>query len=160
MTPVELAQWAWRHGIPAHAMDDLSAILGAASMPGATESTGSEARVQSQVRLVAASLDMRLFRNNVGVLKNEAGTPVRYGLCNDTPALNKQFKSHDLIGWRRVTITPEMVGTIIAQFTSLETKHEGWVYRGNEHEQAQARWGALVVADGGYSRFVSNVGDL
>ena len=43
MIPIELTEWAWRHGIPAHAIDELSLILGMASAHAATGSgsTGS-----------------------------------------------------------------------------------------------------------------------
>lgn len=58
---------------------------------------------------------IRLFRNNVGVLRDENGTPVRYGLCTG---------SSDLIGWTAVTITPSMVGRKLAIFTAQEVKTE------------------------------------
>jgi hypothetical protein len=46
-------------------------------------------------------------------LQDRRGVPVRYGL---------QPGSSDLIGWRTVTITPEMVGQQVAVFTSIEVK--------------------------------------
>lgn len=152
--PVEIRQWAVRHHVGQDALAELSAILGSTG----TEETGarSESNVQSRVRLAAPAAGMRLWRNNVGVLTDDRGVPVRYGLANDTKALNDRLKSHDLIGWRRVVISPPMVGSLIAQFVSLECKREGW--RPGEspaREQAQERWAALVVADGGYSRFVT-----
>jgi ribosomal protein S19 len=39
--------------------------------------------------------------------------PVQFGLCKG---------SADLIGWKRVTVTPEMVGSTVAVFTSIEVK--------------------------------------
>ncbi|WP_366654462.1 VRR-NUC domain-containing protein [Fodinicurvata sp. EGI_FJ10296] len=39
--------------------------------------------------------------------------PLHAGLCVGSP---------DLVGWRAVTITPEMVGAQIAQFTGIEVK--------------------------------------
>lgn len=56
----------------------------------------------------------RLFRNNVGQYKDKAGNWIRYGVCNPGGA--------DLIGWTRVTITPEHVGRTLAIFTALEVK--------------------------------------
>lgn len=159
MIPNELRQWARRHHVGEDAMAELSGMLGAIATPGSS-ADGSEARVQSQVRLAAPAAGMRLFRNNVGVLKNEAGTPVRYGLANDSPALNQRLKSSDLIGWRRLVVQPEMVGGIVAQFVSLETKHESWSYRGDDREEAQQRWLALVSADGGYAKFVTGAGQI
>lgn len=154
--PVDLQGWAARHGVRPEAVAELAGLLGAEATA-TSDGTGSEGRVQSQVRLAAPSLGYRLFRNNVGALLDERGVPVRYGLCNDTKALNKRFKSGDLIGWRRRVIGPADVGATIAQFVSLEIKHEGWRYTGDEHEQAQQRWAALVAVDGGHARFVSSV---
>lgn len=159
MIPLELREWAARHGVGATAMGELSAMLGAVAMP--TESVGSEARVQSLVRLAAPAAGMRLFRNNVGVLKDERGVPVRYGLANDSPALNKRLKSSDLIGWRRLPITPEMVGFAVAQFVSIECKREGWRPSSRDaRELAQGAWLALVTADGGYAKFVTDAAQL
>lgn len=152
--PVEIRQWATRHHVGQDALAELSAILGSTG----NEETGtrSESNVQSRVRLAAPAAAMRLWRNNVGVLQDERGVPVRYGLANDTKALNERLKSHDLIGWRRLLIAPEHVGSIVAQFVSIECKREGWRPRESPaREQAQERWAALVVADGGYSRFVT-----
>ncbi len=98
---------------------------------------------------------MRLWRNNVGVLKDERGVPVRYGLANDSPQLNKRLKSSDLIGWRRLDIG----GQVVAQFVALECKREDWKRRPNDaHETAQEAWLSLVAADGGYAKFTT--GDL
>lgn len=155
MLPTELRHWALRHHVSLEALAELSALLGSDGTPTAGEASGSEARVQSRVRLAAPYADMRLWRNNVGAIKDDRGVPVRYGLANDNPALNKRLKSSDLIGWRRRVIAPADVGTTIAQFATLECKHEGWTYRGDEHEEAQQRWIGLVVADGGYGRFIT-----
>lgn len=155
--PIELRTWALRHGVTEAALAELAGVLGAAA---ATEPGGSESRVQSEIRLAAPSLGMRLFRNNVGALKDERGVPVRYGLANDSKALNQRLKSGDLIGWRRRLVTPEMVGSTIAQFVSIECKAPGWTYRGDDHEQAQQRWAALVVTEGGYGRFATGAEQL
>lgn len=56
---------------------------------------------------------VRAFRNNVGSGYTMDGTFIRYGL---------HVGSGDLIGWRTVTITPDMVGKPIAQFLSVEVK--------------------------------------
>lgn len=153
--PVDLRTWALRHGLTEGALLELGEILGAGSQPEGEEGA-SEARVSSRVRLAAPHFDMKLWRNNVGALIDKRDIPVRFGLANDSPQLNKRIKSGDLIGWRRVTITPEMVGSVIAQFVSIETKKAGWKYTGDDHEQAQQRWAALVALAGGYARFVSD----
>lgn len=153
--PLELRTWAMRHHVGEDALRELSDLLGAGTLPG-NVGGGSEARVQSQVRLAAPRHNMRLFRNNVGSLRDERGVPVRFGLANDSPSLNARLKTADLIGWRRLTIAPEMVGYAVAQFVSLECKAADWKYRGDDHEQAQQRWAALVAADGGHARFVTS----
>lgn len=56
---------------------------------------------------------VRLFRNNVGTLRDARGGYVTYGLC---------VGSSDLIGYKTVTITQEMVGQQIAQFVAIEGK--------------------------------------
>ena len=150
--PIEIRAWAVRHHVGEDALAELAAMLGS----GGTEESGAgEGNVPSRVRLAAPGQAMRLWRNNVGVLKNEQGVPVRYGLANDTKALNERLKSADLIGWRRVLVTPEMAGTVVAQFVSIECKREGWRFSGDERETAQQRWAALVAAEGGYARFVT-----
>jgi len=156
---VEMKTWALRHHVSLEALAELADLLGAPTQPNDT-GAGSESLVASQVRLAAPALGMRLFRNNVGVLKNEAGTPVRYGLANDSPALNKKLKSSDLIGWRRFEIQPQHVGSCIAQFVALETKRQGWAYTGDDREQAQQRFLALVLADGGHARFTTGPHEL
>lgn len=158
MVPVELRTWALRHRVSEAALGELAGLLGVDAAPMIGE--GSESRVQSEIRLAAPSLGMRLHRNNVGCLKNENGVPVRYGLANDSPQLNARLKSSDLIGWRRLVVTPEHVGTTVAQFVSIECKAPGWRYRGDDREQAQQRWLALVAAEGGYGRFATSAASL
>lgn len=157
--PLELTAWARRHHVGVDALAELSALLGAGSIPESTGG-GSESKVQSEVRLAAAAKGYRFWRNNVGVLKDRNGVPVRYGLANESKALNSRLKSADLIGWRSLQITPQHVGTTVAQFASAEVKHEGWSYRGGDHEEAQARWAALVTASGGLGLFISNAESL
>lgn len=64
----------------------------------------SEAAIQKRVMIEATRLGLRVFRNNVGVLKDRRGIPVTYGLC---------VGSTDLIGW-----TPK------GQFVAIECKTE------------------------------------
>ncbi len=73
-----------------------------------------EADLLRAVLLVASRLGAKLWRNNVGVLRDVRGGYVTYGVGNPGGS--------DLIGYRTVTVTPEMVGTTIAQFVALEVK--------------------------------------
>jgi hypothetical protein len=60
--------------------------------------------------------DVRLFRNNVGVLPRPEGGMLTYGLC---------IGSSDLIGLKSIIVTPEMVGERVALFVALEGKVHG-----------------------------------
>lgn len=150
-------QWAFRHHISIQALNELKGLFGLHGNAETSIRGESENAVQSAVRLDFAKTGGRLFRNNVGVLKDINGRPVRYGLGNDSPQLNKVIKSADLIGWRPVVITPDLVGTTIGQFVSRECKKVGWRYTGTEHEQAQLAWAQLVVAGGGDATFSSGI---
>jgi hypothetical protein len=59
---------------------------------------------------------VRLFRNNCGALKDADGRLIRYGVANPGGS--------DLIGWKSVTVTPEMVGQKLAVFLAIEVKGE------------------------------------
>ena len=88
-----------------------------------------EGNIQRTIQLFLARFqNVRLFRNNVGqgwvgqLISNKNGTvtlanarPLHAGLCDG---------SSDLIGWKTVEITPEMVGQKIAVFTAVEIKTE------------------------------------
>ena len=113
-----------------------------------------ERDIQNLVRLEASRRGWRVWRNNVGVLIDSRGVPVRYGLANDSSQVNASVKSADLIGVRPVLITPEHVGGLIGQFVSIECKAEGWSGRGNDkHEAAQRKWAQLINDLGGYAIF-------
>jgi hypothetical protein len=76
-------------------------------------SSPSEHEIQQRIRLACGQGPVRLWRNNTGALIDQQGRFVRFGLCRG---------SSDLIGLRSVEITPEMVGTRIAQFVAIEVK--------------------------------------
>lgn len=157
-----IIQWAIRHHVSQQALAELSLIFGldGAGTVAEADRGKDEAFVQSLVRLEASRKGVKLWRNNVGVLKNERGTPVRYGLANDSPQLNKVIKSGDLIGWRPLLIASGHVGMTIAQFVSRECKRPNWRYTGNDHEQAQLRWAQAIAKDGGDAGFCNGEGTL
>lgn len=153
---MNLYAWAIKWGIPAAAMAEYDMLTGV-SQPAVTVPTDhmgkSEAWARSHVRLQAAKIGVHLWRNNVGVLQDKRGVPVRYGLANDSAAVNERLKSADLIGIRPKTITPADVGTIVGQFCSREIKEPGWQYSGTEREVAQLAWMHLVLKLGGDAAF-------
>lgn len=74
----------------------------------------SEAPIIGKLMLAATKEGGRLFRNNCGTLLDVNGRPVKFGVANPGGS--------DLIGWRSVIVTPEMVGKKIAIFTAREVK--------------------------------------
>lgn len=159
MTPM-LINWATKHNVNKSALVELMSLMGAEQTDVKSKSDSPEARVQDEARLLASKMGWRLFRNNCGALKDENGRVVRYGIANDSPAMNKRIKSSDLIGIRPLVITPDMVGSTIGQFVAREIKKAGWKYKGTEHEEAQLAFGTLVIGLGGDFKFWNGNGDL
>lgn len=159
-----IREWGFAHGIPFAAVLDLEQRMGLEGSTGDAADLGvegkSEAYAQSQVMLEAPKFQCRLFRNNVGAFKDEAGGFVRYGLANESKARNKRLKSSDLVGWRKKLITPAMVGSIIGQCVLREIKEPGWIYTGDEHEEAQLRWLQLGLSDGCDAAFATGPGSF
>lgn len=158
---MNLNQWAIKWGVPFEAVEDLRRTMGAINTdPISTSSNKPEAVVQTDVRLEASRKGLRLFRNNVGVLTDDRGVPVRYGLCNESKQMNKKVKSSDLIGIRPVLITPVHVGQVIGQFVAREVKPEAWRYSATEREQAQLKFLELIMSFGGDAAFANSEGTL
>lgn len=105
----------------------------------------SEQAIQQHIRIACSTGNTRLFRNNTGVLRDQHGRPVQFGLCKG---------SADLIGWRTITITPEMVGTQVAVFTSIEVKTQT-----GRVKPEQQQWLQAVQAAGGIAGIARNVED-
>lgn len=155
-----LTQWAIRHGVSHVALAELRAMWGDDDQPATVTDGKSEAAVQAAVRVEWSQRGGRGYRNNVGACKDETGRVIRYGLCNESAALNKKFKSSDLVGPLPRLITADMVGTTIAQFAARECKAPGWRYTGTPREAAQLAWGQLVIRLGGDFKFVTGPGSF
>ena len=104
-----------------------------------------EQQIQQHIRLTCSTGDTRLFRNNTGTLRDQHGRPVTFGLCKG---------SADLIGWRTVTVTPEMVGQQVAVFLSIEVKTATGRLR-----PEQQQWLDAVQAAGGIAGVARSVSD-
>jgi len=73
----------------------------------------SEAAVLAAVRIALSKAGVTIWRNQTGAFRNRDDQLVRFGLCKG---------SSDLIGFRSVLVTPEMVGTRVAVFVACEVK--------------------------------------
>lgn len=106
-----------------------------------------ETDLQQRIRLaVGTRTDLRLFRNQVGQLPDpRTGRPVQFGLARG---------SADLIGWRTVVVTPDMVGRRLAVFTSIEVKTPT-----GRLAPAQRAWLAAVHGAGGIAGVARSVSD-
>lgn len=105
----------------------------------------SEQTIQQQIRLACSRGPVRLHRNNTGVLRDQHGRPVQFGLAKG---------SADLIGWTTRTITPDMVGQQVAVFTSIEVKSATGRLRPD-----QRQWMEAVQAAGGIAGVARSVED-
>jgi hypothetical protein len=106
-----------------------------------------ETTLQQQIRLaLGTNPDARIFRNQVGSLPDpRTGRLVTFGLARG---------SADLIGWRTVTVTPDMVGQQLAVFTSIEVKTP----TGRIRPEQQA-WLDVVLRGGGIAGIARSVTD-
>jgi len=109
--------------------------------------TNAETTLQQQIRLaLGTNPNARIFRNQVGSLPDpRTGRLVTFGLAKG---------SADLIGWRTITVTPAMVGTRLAIFTSIEVKTP----TGRVRPEQQA-WLEAVQQAGGIAIIARSVPD-
>ena len=106
-----------------------------------------ETEIQQRIRLALGTHpEIRLFRNQVGQLPDpRTGRPVQFGLARG---------SADLIGWRTITVTPDMVGSRLAVFTSIEVKTPT-----GRLTPAQSAWLGVVRGAGGIAGVARSVRD-
>ena len=97
----------------------------------------SETKLQQEIRLALGRIpSLRLFRNQVGQLPDpRTGRYVQFGLAKG---------SSDLVGFKTIKITPEMINQEVAVFVSIEIKTE----RGKLTE-VQQNWLQKVHDSGG-----------
>jgi hypothetical protein len=107
----------------------------------------SETHLQQEIRLALGTRpDLRLYRNNCGSLPDpRTGRLVTFGLARG---------SADLIGWRTIVVTPDMVGRRLAVFTSIEVKTPTGRLRAD-----QQAWLGAVRGAGGIAGVARSVAD-
>jgi hypothetical protein len=105
----------------------------------------SEQQIQQHIRIACSTGATRLWRNNTGTLRDQHGRPVQFGLCKG---------SADLIGYRSITITPDMVGQQVAVFASIEVK----TLTGRIRPEQRA-WMEKIQAAGGIAGVARSVED-
>ena len=103
-----------------------------------------ETHISQEIRQACCRGNVRFFKNNVGKLQDKTGRWVKFGLFTG---------SGDFIGWRTITITPDMVGKQIAQFVSIEVKAK------TSERKAQGIWRRAVLAAGGVAGVVRSVAE-
>lgn len=108
----------------------------------------SETAIQQRIRLALGKLPWtRCFRNNVGRLPDpRTGRWIEFGVGGKGAG--------DLIGWRTIKVTPEMVGQQVAQFVSLEVKTATGRVR-----PEQENWRRVVERCGGLAAVVRSEED-
>ncbi len=120
-----------------------------------------ESSVQQRIRLAAAACGFEMWRNNSGACIDQSGRLIRYGLANESKAINDIIKSSDLIGIMPIMVTANMVGKRIGVFFAPECKHSNWKFNHlDEREVAQKAFHDIVIRAGGFAGFVRNEREL
>ena len=106
-----------------------------------------ETVLQQNIRLALGQhSNLRLFRNETGKLPDpRTGRWVQFGLAKG---------SSDLIGFKTIKITPEMIGKDLAVFTSIEVKTNT-----GQLSKYQHNWLQAVKSAGGIVGVARNVRD-
>jgi hypothetical protein len=146
-------EWAMRWALPPQAIQELMLITARTQEP---LSGHSEEVVAAECRLELGKHGIITMRNNVGVLEDINGRPVRYGLCNETKAMNQALKSSDDILAIPYVVKPHDVGRTIGRIGGLEYKKRNWVFTGQGREAAQSNFHRMLNSIGGIGLFANS----
>jgi hypothetical protein len=120
-----------------------------------------ESEIQQLVQIEGPKWGCKLERNNSGAFEDKTGRHVRFGLGNVSKKHSDQMKSADLVGFKQIVVTPEMVGKTIAVITGIEMKTPGWKFNPKDaHERAQFNWLQWISNHGGFAGFAQSVDDF
>ena len=116
-----------------------------------------ESTVSQETQIRATHYNCILMRNNSGALLDSEGRLVRFGLGNVSKKHQDRIKSSDLIGFKKVRITPDMVGKDVAVITVIEVKKEAWNpdKKFDKRETAQSNFITWIKNNGGLGGFVN-----
>lgn len=110
----------------------------------------SESNIMRAMMLACSENGATVFRHNVGLGWSGrliSHTPEKTILANARPLhAGLQRGAGDIIGWKTVTITPDMVGKQIAVFASIEAKTKS-----GKPSQEQTNWIGAVRKAGGFA---------
>lgn len=104
-----------------------------------------EADIQNSIRLAISNGPIRLWRNTVGNYELKDGRRIRAGLATGSP---------DLIGFKSVYVSPDMIGKRVALFAGVEVKSES----GRLHPE-QERFLQMLAEAGAISGVARSVED-
>ena len=106
-----------------------------------------ETKIQQEIRLALGRIkNLRLFRNETGQLPDpRTDRWVQFGLAKG---------SSDLIGFKTIKITQDMVGSSVAQFVSIEVKTPT-----GKPIQIQQNWLHCIKSAGGISGIARSIED-
>lgn len=148
-----LEEWAARWALPDQAVAELQQITYDYAD---ADSSKSEAAVASECRLELNMRGVITMRNNVGVLNDKNGRPVRFGLCNETPGMNKIIKSSDDICIIPYVVKPQDVGRKLGVFLGVEHKERCWSFTGEGRETPQATFHRMLANVGAVGVFANS----
>ena len=118
----------------------------------------SEAAIKREIMLAIGRREARVFNNPVG--NGWMGNVVRQSVDSVTLAHPRRVTfglhpgSGDLIGWRSVVITPDMVGRRVAIVASIEVKSASGKPRPD-----QSQWAAILSEAGGFAGIARSASD-
>ena len=106
-----------------------------------------ETNVWKQIQIDLSPLGFRLFRNQRYKGKTDKGIWIDCGVGGDGGS--------DLVGYRIVHITPDMVGRVFAQYVEIEAKTKNG--EGTEKQKERVK---RLLLDGAFAFIAKNADDI
>lgn len=117
-----------------------------------------ESTLQQTIQIEGVQYGTQLMRNNSGAFKDETGRWLFFGLGNISKKHSDSIKSSDLIGFKKIVVTSDMVGKTIAVFTAVEVKRPDWKPSAAcKRERAQRAFVTWINSNGGIAGIVNSI---